>query len=377
MPCSSASSKNLVTIVISALIGAVVVFGGYSLGSRIIGATGPAESARPIAPRGNLDGEEQRTIALFESAAPSVVYITTVSVERNFFTMNVFEVPQGAGSGFVWDSRGYIVTNFHVIKGAQSARVTLSNQQTYPAQLVGIEPDKDLAVLKISAPDVTLQPIQVGSSKELRVGQRVFAIGNPFGFDHTLTTGIIGGLGREISSAVTDRPIQGVIQTDAAINPGNSGGPLLDSAGRLIGINTAIVSPSGSYAGLGFAVPVDTVNRIVPQLIKYGRAKKSALGIRLLETHGSHQQRLHGVIVAEVLKGSPADKAGITPLSRLPDGSIQLGDIITGADGLPVSDGNDLFRILDEKKPGDKLILDLTNSGEVRTVAVKLGMLQP
>ncbi len=376
MPSPSASSKSFFTIAFSALVGAAVVFGGYSLGARVIGATKRGESPRAVVPRGGLDGEEQRTIALFESAAPSVVYITTVAVERNFFTMNVFEVPQGAGSGFIWDSRGYIVTNFHVIKDAQSARVTLSNQQTYPAQLVGIEPDKDLAVLKISAPDVSLQPIQVGSSKDLRVGQRVFAIGNPFGFDHTLTTGIIGGLGREINSAVTDRPIQGVIQTDAAINPGNSGGPLLDSAGRLIGINTAIVSTSGSYAGLGFAVPVDTVNRVVPQLIKFGRVKKSALGIRLLETHGMHARGIHGVIVAEVIKGSPADKAGIAPLSRLPDGSIQLGDVITGADGSPVADGNDLFRILDDKNPGEKLALELTNGGEVRTVTVKLGVLQ-
>lgn len=376
MPSPSASTKSFFTIAFSALIGAAVVFGGYSLGARVIGAAKRGESPRVVAPRGDLDSEEQRTIALFESAAPSVVYITTVAVERNFFTMNVFEVPQGAGSGFIWDSRGYIVTNFHVIKDAQSARVTLSNQQTYPAQLVGIEPDKDLAVLKISAPDVKLQPIQVGSSKDLRVGQRVFAIGNPFGFDHTLTTGIIGGLGREINSAVTDRPIQGVIQTDAAINPGNSGGPLLDSAGRLIGINTAIVSPSGSYAGLGFAVPVDTVNRVVPQLIKFGRVKKSALGIRLLETHGMHSRGIHGVVVAEVIKGSPADKAGIAPLSRLPDGSIQLGDVITGADGSPVADGNDLFRILDDKNPGEKLALELTNGGEVRTVTVKLGVLQ-
>ena len=376
MPSRSASTKSLFTIAFSALVGAAVVFGGYSLGARVMGTAKSTESPRPVAPRGDLDSEEQRTIALFESAAPSVVYITTVAVERNFFTMNVFEVPQGAGSGFIWDSRGYIVTNFHVIKDAQSARVTLSNQQTYPAQLVGIEPDKDLAVLKISAPDVKLQPIQVGSSKDLRVGQRVFAIGNPFGFDHTLTTGIIGGLGREINSAVTDRPIQGVIQTDAAINPGNSGGPLLDSAGRLIGINTAIVSTSGSYAGLGFAVPVDTVNRIVPQLIKFGRAKKSALGIRWLETHGMHARGIHGVIVAEVIKGSPADKAGIAPLSRLPDGSIQLGDVITGADGSPVADGNDLFRILDDKNPGEKLTLSLTNGGEVRTVTVKLGVLQ-
>lgn len=377
MPTTPASTKSLLTILLSAVIGAGIVVGGYSLGSRLIQSSPGKEAPRAITPRGNLDSEEQQTIALFERAAPAVVYITTLAVERNLFTMNVLEVPQGAGSGFVWDDRGYIVTNFHVIKDAQSARVTLANQQAYPAQLVGIEPDKDLAVLKISAPGVKLQPIQLGSSKDLRVGQRVFAIGNPFGFDHTLTTGIIGGLGREIKSAVTDRPIQGVIQTDAAINPGNSGGPLLDSAGRLIGINTAIVSPSGSYAGLGFAVPVDTVNRVVPQLIKYGRVKKSVLGIRLLETRGLYPQGIRGVIVAEVLRGSPADKAGIVPLARMSDGSIQLGDVITGAEGAPVANGDDLFRILDEKNPGEKLLLELANGGEVRTVTVKLGVLQP
>jgi len=211
---------------------------------------------RAVTARGDLAEDEKGTISLFKAVSPSVVYITTMAVRQEFFSLRALEVPQGAGSGFVWNDNGYIVTNYHVIAEAQGARVTLADRSTWSAQLVGAEPDKDIAVLKIDAPKHLLPPIPLGTSSDLQVGQKVFAIGNPFGFDQTLTTGVISGLGREIESA-THRLIQGVIQTDAAINPGNSGGPLLDSAGRVIGINTAIVSPSGAYAGIGFAVPVD------------------------------------------------------------------------------------------------------------------------
>ena len=373
---SNSGKRALPTIIISALIGAGLVITLSLLGKRFI--TAPLQRAQPrqITPRGDLAPQELATIRLFEQAAPSVVYITTLAVERDLFTMNAFEVPQGAGSGFIWDEQGYIVTNFHVLKDAQVARITLSDQSTYNAELVGVEPDKDIAVLKISAPDIKLSPILLGSSKNLRVGQGVFAIGNPFGFDHTLTTGVISGLGREIKSAVTDRPIQGVIQTDAAINPGNSGGPLLDSAGHLIGMNTAIVSASGSYAGLGFAVPVDTVNRIVPQLIKFGSVKKLVLGVQLLESRYLRPEGVAGAIVANVLPGSPADKAGILPLQRDATGAIQIGDIITSIDDTPVEDGDDLFRVLDDKHPGDKIKLMLINNGEERAVTIKLGVLR-
>ena len=230
-------------------------------------------------------------------------------------------------------------------------------------------------MLKIDPAGTRLSPITIGTSKDLRVGQRVYAIGNPFGFDHTLTTGVISGLGREIKS-VTDRPIQGVIQTDAAINPGNSGGPLLDSAGRLIGMNTAIVSPSGSYAGIGFAVPVDTINRIVPQLIKNGVVKKPGLGIQVLESDLLRGSGIIGAIVANVLRNSPADKAGLTPLGRDENGKIQLGDIIVAVDDRPITDGDDLLNILDEKQPGDKLKMTVINHGTGRTVTVTLGLLQ-
>jgi S1-C subfamily serine protease len=322
-----------------------------------------------------LGVEELATIDLFHSAASSVVYITSVAVERDAFTMNVFEIPQGAGSGFIWDENGYIVTNFHVIQNAAGARITLSDHSTWEAKLVGAEPDKDIAVLRIDPSGKRTPPIRIGTSKDLRVGQRVYAIGNPFGFDHTLTTGVISGLGREIKS-VTDRPIQGVIQTDAAINPGNSGGPLLDSAGRLIGMNTAIVSPSGSYAGIGFAVPVDTINRIVPQLIRSGQVSKPGLGIQVVESEFLRNSGVAGAIVANVLPNSPAEKAGLRPLNRAETGQIQLGDIIIGIDNVEIADGDDLLNALDEKQPGDKVTMRVTNNGEERTVEVKLGLLQ-
>lgn len=363
------------TILLSAIVGAVVVLVGFFLIQRFGGIATSKSGARDVTPRSALDAEEISTITLFEKAQRSVVYITSLTVERDFFSMNVFEIPQGAGSGFIWSDRGYIVTNFHVIQNAQAARVTLSDQTTLQASLVGVEPDKDIAVLKIDAQGAKLSPIPIGTSKDLRVGQRVYAIGNPFGFDHTLTTGVISGLGREIKS-VTDRPIQGVIQTDAAINPGNSGGPLLDSAGRLIGMNTAIVSPSGAYSGIGFAVPVDTINRIVPQLIKTGRVKKPGLGIRVLESEIAHQNGLVGAIIANVVPGSPAEKAGLRPIHRGRDGSIEIGDIITAIDGISVEDGNDLLRVLDEKSPGDTVELVIDRNGERRDVSIQLGLLQ-
>ena len=208
-----------------------------------------------------------------------MVFITTTTRQVDFWTRNVFEVPQGTGSGFVWDESGHIVTNYHVVQGAASAKVTLGETE-YDADTVGVAPDQDLAVLEIRAARANLAPIAIGTSADLQVGQKVFAIGNPFGLDHTLTTGIVSALGRTIQS-VTNRPIDGAIQTDAAINPGNSGGPLLDSAGRLIGVNTAIYSPSGASAGIGFAVPVDTVSRIVPELITHGKVVRPRLGVVL------------------------------------------------------------------------------------------------
>ncbi|MEM7384915.1 MAG: trypsin-like peptidase domain-containing protein, partial [Verrucomicrobiota bacterium] len=321
----------------------------------------------PQAPRADLTVNEQATIGLFQRASPSVVFITGISLQREYFSLNVLKVPEGTGSGFIWDEDGHIVTNWHVIQNAQEIHVTLIDQSTYQATVRGKAPDKDLAVLKIDAPASILRPIAVGRSSDLQVGQTVFAIGNPFGLDHTLTSGLIGRLGGEIES-VNQRPIQGVIQTDAAINPGNSGGPLLDSAGELIGVNTSIYSPSGANAGIGFAVPVDTVSRIVPQIIEHGKVIRPGLGIQMAE--GGLQ--LNGVLVLTVLEGGGAAEAGIRPTLRDRRGRIRLGDVIVGVNGEEVRDPNGLFRILDRHKVGDEVEVTLNRDNQLIKKSVTL-----
>lgn len=290
----------------------------------------PAVQPRAIAPRAALDAEELNNIGVFKRVSPSVVHITTLAVQRDFFSLRTSEQPRGTGTGFVWDEAGHIVTNFHVIQDGDRATVTLADQSSYPARLVGAFPDRDIAVLRIEAPRDKLPAIPVGSSRELQVGQKVYAIGNPFGLDQTLTTGIVSALNREIES-VTRRTIKGAIQTDAAINPGNSGGPLLDSAGRLIGVNTAIYSPSGASAGIGFAIPVDEVNRIVPRLIRDGRFIRPALGVtsgpaQLSQALGAPK----GVLLVNVAAGSPAAAAGLKPYGRDHSGHIVQGDVKIG-----------------------------------------------
>jgi S1-C subfamily serine protease len=329
----------------------------------------PGATPRAVTARGDLAGDEKTTIDLFRAVSPSVVFITSVALQQDLFRFRALEVPRGAGSGFIWDENGYIVTNYHVIAEGQGARVTLADQSSWPAQRVGAEPDKDIAVLKIDAPTRLLPPIPIGASADLQVGQKVFAIGNPFGFDQTLTTGVISGLDREIVAS-TRRPIQGVIQTDAAINPGNSGGPLLDSAGRVIGINTAIVSPSGAYAGIGFAVPVDVVNRIVPQIIRGEPIAKPGLGITLVPDNIVRRLGLEGVLFYEVQQGSAAEKAGLRPTTQSVDREIILGDLIVAADGKPVRSSNDLLRVLDNHDVGDTLTLTVVR--EDRKVELKV-----
>jgi S1-C subfamily serine protease len=313
----------------------------------------------------SLSSEEVKTVGLFRQASPSVVNITRLDVAPPSF--NATAIPTGTGSGLVWDDKGHIVTNYHVIQGASAARVTLSDRETYEAELVGVAVDKDLAVLKIAAPAAGLAPLAIGSSEGLLVGQHVYAIGNPFGLDHTLSTGVISGLAREIKS-VAGHPITGVIQTDAAINPGNSGGPLLDSSGRLIGINTAIYSPSGASAGIGFAVPVDTVKRIVPQLIEHGKVVKPGLGVEIKD----RVRGVRGVLVIDVVPGSGAEAAGLVPTRRAEDGGLMLGDAIVGVDGKPVRESADIFRALDTKEIGDTVELTLERQGKIRKVTVKL-----
>ncbi|KAM0938117.1 putative peptidase Do [Dioscorea sansibarensis] len=306
-----------------------------------------------------LQSDELATVRLFQENTPSVVYITNLAVRQDAFTLDVLEVPQGSGSGFVWDKDGHIVTNYHVIRGASDLRVTLADQATYEAKVVGFDQDKDVAVLRIDAPKDKLRPIPVGVSADLLVGQKVYAIGNPFGLDHTLTTGVISGLRREISSAATGRPIQDVIQTDAAINPGNSGGPLLDSSGNLIGINTAIYSPSGASSGVGFSIPVDTVNGIVDQLVRFGKVTRPVLGIKFAPDQSVEQLGVSGVLVLDAPADGPAGKAGLQPTKRDAYGRLILGDIITSVNGKKVTNGSDLYRILDQCKVGDKVIVEV------------------
>jgi S1-C subfamily serine protease len=336
-------------------------------------APGPAPPAAPprvITPRGDLAADEQATIDLFREVAPAVVHITSIARRRDV-RFNILEIPQGTGSGFIWDTAGHVVTNFHVVQDAQAAQVTLVDGSTLRAEVVGAAPDKDLAVLRVTGDAAKLRPINVGASTDLEVGQKVFAIGNPFGLDHTLTTGVISGLGREIRS-VSGRPIQDVIQTDAAINPGNSGGPLLDSSGRLIGINTAIYSPSGAYAGIGFAVPVDTVNRIVPQLVKSGRVVKPGLGIHIGQDEYARRLGVQGVLVMQVAEGSAAEHAGLRGPSRNATGMLVLGDIIVAVDGQPTREAADLYRVLDRHEVGDDVTITVARGGATQDLRLTL-----
>ena len=326
---------------------------------------------RPVTPRGPLSADERSVIDLFRGATESVVYITNLGVARDAYSYDLSEYPQGTGSGFIWDEEGHIVTNFHVIQGADAAEVTLADHSTWKARFVGAAPDKDLAVLRIDAPKAKLKALPLGTSRDLVVGQRVLAIGNPFGLDQTLTTGVISALGREIHS-VTRRPITGVIQTDAAINPGNSGGPLLDSAGRLIGVNTAIYSPSGAYAGIGFAVPADVIASIVPQLIRHGKVVRPGIGIGIADDAMTRRAGLQGVLVLGVEPGGSAARAGIRPTRRDPYGRITLGDIIVGVDAAAVKGSDDLFKALDGKTVGQTVELSVLREGKRVPVKVRL-----
>ncbi|HEU5179509.1 MAG TPA: trypsin-like peptidase domain-containing protein [Candidatus Polarisedimenticolia bacterium] len=333
----------------------------------------PPAEARPreVAPSGDLTPDELATISVFEKASQSVVFITTAALQRDFWSMNLFEVPQGSGSGFIWDRQGNVVTNYHVIAGANSIQVVTSDGKEHKAKVVGSDQDQDLAVLRIEAPPDTLSPVKLGSSANLRVGQKVLAIGNPFGLDHTLTTGVVSALERTIQS-MSERTIQGVIQTDAAINPGNSGGPLLDSSGRLIGVNTQILSPSGAFAGVGFAVPVDTINRIVPQLVAYGKVIRPGFGVIFYSDPIARRWDIDGVIIRRVSPGSAAAEAGLRGSREMRSGDVMVGDIITAVDGKKVSTVNDLRDILDLHKVGDRVTVEVLRDDARTKVDVTL-----
>ncbi|MHC4606692.1 MAG: S1C family serine protease [Planctomycetota bacterium] len=366
------SSRPATAVLFGAILAALVVVNVVLF--TLLLSTGPPPADRTavprgVEPRGDLAADEQTTIALFERARPSVVHIITTSMMRDWFTFNLREVPEGSGSGFVWDTHGHVVTNYHVIRSGDRAHVTLWDHTECEARVVGVAPDQDLAVLQIEVPREKLHPIPLGTSSGLRVGQKAFAIGNPFGLDQTLTTGVVSALGREIES-VTRRPIRNVIQTDAAINPGNSGGPLLDSAGRLIGVNTSIYSPSGVSAGIGFAIPVDEVKRVVPELIEHGRIARPGMGIQIALDPIARRLGLTGVLIMEVVPGGSAEKAGLRPTRRDLSGGIALGDVIVAIDGEKIGGVEDLHRVIDGHAIGD--VVTVTVLREEKRVDVRV-----
>jgi len=337
-----------------------------------VAATSAALVPRAVTPRGDLAADEKSTISLFEHTRDSVVFISTSAIVQDFWSRNVLSVPRGTGSGFIWDDAGHVVTNFHVIEGASEATVKLADGSEYKCNLVGASPEHDIAVLKIGRAYKRPPPVPLGTSHDLKVGQKVFAIGNPFGLDWTLTSGIVSALNRSLPGE-RGSLVEHLIQTDAAINPGNSGGPLLDSAGRLIGINTAIYSPSGTSAGIGFAVPVDTVNRVVPQLIRLGKYVRPSLGLRMdedLNQRLANALEVHGVVVLRAPTGKLVPGLQGSTLGR--NGDIFLGDVITAVNGKAVDSVHDLALILDELRVGDTVSLSLLRKGKSETLEAHL-----
>ena len=318
---------------------------------------------------------EKQTIHIYHETVPSVVNVSNIKVADSFFYGKV-EVPQGAGTGFVWDKKGHIVTNFHVVQGGNNFVITFHNdKKQYKAKVVGIAPKKDIAVLKLEKMPADLKPITVGSSKNLLVGQIAMAIGNPFGLDHSISKGIISALGRKIDG-IGGVKIHDIIQTDAAINQGNSGGPLLNSQGMLIGVNTMIVSTSGSSAGLGFAVPVDTVKRIVPQLIEYGKVIRPGLGIGLLDQRMRERYvGKKGAAISFVDPDGAAGKAGLKGMMKDNYGRIYLGDVILKINGKEVNTLDDIYYELDKYKIGDSVKIEYLRDDKKYSTSVTLQQL--
>jgi S1-C subfamily serine protease len=324
----------------------------------------------PLSPSARTE-DERNTIAVFREVAPSTVYVTQKRVVVDYWAGVAEEVPAGSGSGFVWDDAGHVVTNYHVVKDAEALTVTFQGQQSFEAKVVGVEPRKDVAVLKVDAPKSLLKPVRVAQHYHLEVGQKTIAIGNPFGLDHTLTTGIVSALGRQMQG-IGGVTIRDMIQTDAAINPGNSGGPLLDSQGQLIGMNTMIYSKSGSSAGIGFAVPVSTIARVVPQIIKSGKAEQLGLGISIDPMRRLERRLgLRGVAVLAVSAESPAAKSGLRGVQQTARG-LQLGDVIVAVGSTKVDDYDDLYNVLDQHRPGDKVDVKVLRGEQVETLKLEV-----
>ena len=338
-----------------------------------LGSAPPAAASLALGPGARTE-DERNTIAVFRALAPSTVFVTQTRLVVDFLG-DAQEVPAGSGSGFVWDDEGHVVTNFHVVEGARSVTVTLQNQKTFDASVVGIEPRKDIAVLKVNVPRDLLKPVSVPQHASLEVGQKAIAIGNPFGLDHTLTTGVVSALGRQVQGAggVT---IRDMVQTDAAINPGNSGGPLLDSSGQLIGMNTMIYSKSGAYAGIGFAVPSTTIARVVPQIIAKGHAEQLGFQIKI-DPLGRLERRfgIRGVVVLSVPRGGEAERVGMRGITQTAEG-LALGDVIVGIDDDKVQDFDDLYHLLDQHRAGDKVNVKIRRAGELKALPMEVVVVQ-
>ncbi len=320
--------------------------------------------------------DEANTTDVFQRASPAVVFVTTSELRRQRFTRNVMEIPRGAGSGFVWDAEaGLVVTNYHVVAGADRLAITLADEQSFQAEVVGLAPERDLAVLRLIDLPADLTELPLGNSSELSVGRKVMAIGNPFGLDTTLTVGVVSALDREIQSP-SNRTIRGVIQTDAAINPGNSGGPLLNSLGQLVGVNTAIYSPSGGSAGIGFAIPVNTVIEVVPQLIAFGKIMRPVLGVELASDRWLRRYRVEGVPIVRTYRGFPAENAGMVGARRGSRGEIILGDVITEIDGERVANNDEFLSAMEKHRVGDTIEIVTTRKDEEQRFSVELSEVQ-
>jgi len=320
--------------------------------------------------------DEANTTEVFQRASPAVVFVTSSELRRQRFTRNVTEIPRGAGSGFIWDATtGLVVTNYHVVAGADRLTITLADEDAFQAEVVGLAPERDLAVLRMIDPPAGLVELPVGDSSELSVGRKVMAIGNPFGLDTTLTVGVVSALDREIQSP-SNRTIRGVIQTDAAINPGNSGGPLLNSMGQLVGVNTAIYSPSGGSAGIGFAIPVNTVSEVVPQLIAFGKIMRPVLGVELASDRWLRRYRVEGVPIVRTFRGFPADNAGMVGARRGSRGEIILGDVITEIEGERVANNDEFLSAMEKHRVGDTIDVVTTREGVEKRYSVELSEVQ-
>lgn len=339
-------------------------------------AAGVAPAPIPPLSSGAVLEDERNTIGVFRTAAKSTVFVTEKQVVVDYLRGQAMEVPAGSGTGFVWDKNGHVVTNFHVVKDARSLTVTFDDNRILVARVVGVEPRKDIAVIRVDAPADALTPIMLPEKGQLiEVGQKTIAIGNPFGLDHTLTTGVVSALGREVQG-IGGVSIRDMIQTDAAINPGNSGGPLLDSTGRLLGMNTMIYSRTGSSVGIGFAVPASTILRVVPQIIRTGRAEQVGLGVQIdPEQRLERRAGIEGVIALGVKPGSPADKAGVTGVEQT-SGGIRLGDVIVAIDGERIRNYDDLYNAFDKHRAGDKVEITLSKGGRTRNVVSEVVALQ-